>query len=783
MTVRELLKTRRVILDGGMGTLLQQAGLPAGTPPEAWSLSHPGQLTAIHAAYIEAGADVVLANTFGVNAVKYENYEQLVAAAVAAAKAAVAQCGRGFVALDIGPLGRLLEPLGDLPFEQAVDIFAATVRAGVAAGADLIVIETMTDAYETKAAALAAKENSDLPVFVSNAYDGSGKLMTGASPQAMVALLEGLRVDAVGVNCSLGPDALAPVVAQYLAHASLPVLVMPNAGLPIVRDGKTVYDLSPADFAAAQRRLAEMGACLLGGCCGTTPEYIAATVQAVRDVPFVPPVPKCETSVSSYTHAVYIGDDPVLIGERINPTGKPKLKEALRAGDIGYILSEGVRQAEAGVQILDVNVGLPGIDEAAMMCRAVAALQGVTDLPLQLDTADPEALERAARLYNGKPLINSVSGKKESMDAVFPVVQKYGGAVIALAIGEQGIPDTAEGRAAVIDTIVREAAKYGIAPHDIIADPLCMAVSSDPHAAEITLQAVRLIRQKGVRVSLGVSNVSFGLPRRDIVNAAFFSAALEAGLNAAIINPFAEGMLNVYHAYRCLHGLDAACGDYIAYAQGKQNDAAPAAATGMTLGEYVERGLCEAAETAARALLESVSPADVISGEIVPALDRVGRAFETGELFLPQLLGCAEAASAAMTAVRAAVPQGETDARRKVILATVKGDIHDIGKNIVRMMLESYGFAVIDLGRDVSPEAVLQAAQENACGLIGLSALMTTTVPAMEETVALLHRSGDYTVIVGGAVLTADYAAAIGADHYAPDAMTTVRLAEEYYAR
>lgn len=557
MTIRELLKTRRLILDGGMGTLLQQAGLPAGTPPEMWNLEHPDRVTAIHSAYLAAGADIVLANTFGINAAKYENHQALIAAGIAAAKDAVRQHGSGFVALDIGPLGRLLTPMGDLSFEQAVSLFADKVCAGVTAGADLIVIETMTDAYETKAAVLAAKENSDLPVFVSNAYDGSGKLMlTGATPMAMVAMLEGLGVDAIGVNCSLGPDALLPVVEQYLAHASLPVLVMPNAGLPTVRDGQTVYGLSPADFGAYMRRMAENGACVLGGCCGTTPDHIAAMVQAVCDVPFAVPTPKCETLVSSYNHAVRIGDDPVLIGERINPTGDPELVEALREGDVDTVLSEGMSQAEEGVHILDINVGLPGVDEAEMMCDAVTTLQSVIDLPLQISTADPSVLECAARLYNGKPLINAVSGKRESMDAVFPIVQKYGGVVIAVAIGEEGIPATAEGRAAVIDDIVREAAKYGIAPHDILADPLCMAVSSDENAAAVTLEAVRLIRKKGIAVSLGVSNVSLGLPHCDAPDAAFFSAALEAGLNAAVLDPYAEEMMNAYHAYRRLHGLD-----------------------------------------------------------------------------------------------------------------------------------------------------------------------------------------------------------------------------------
>ena len=555
MKITEYLKDHILYLDGGMGTLLQAEGLAPGELPERWNLTHAEAVRGIHRAYYDAGSNVVATNTFGANSLKFpaEELDAIVRAAIENARAAGRECCGAqpkWVALDIGPTGRMLKPYGDLDFEDAVAVFAETVRLGVKHGADLILIETMSDSYETKAALLAAKENSDLPVFVSNAYDGSGKLMlTGATPSAMVAMLEGLGADAIGVNCSLGPDALLPVVEQYLAHASLPVLVMPNAGLPTVRDGHTVYDLSPADFGTYMRRMAESGACVLGGCCGTTPEYIAAMVQAVRDVPFAVPTPKCETLVSSYNHAVRIGEEPVLIGGRINPAGDPELVEALRTGDVDTVLSEGMNQAEEDVHLLDINVGLSGIDESELMCEAVTTLQSVIDLPLQLTTANPAVLERAARLYNGKPLINAVTGKRESMDTVFPIVQKYGGVVVALAIGEEGIPDTAEGRAAVIDDIVREAAEYGIAPHDILADPLCVAVSSDENAAAVTLEAVRLIRKKGIAVSLS-------LPRCDAPDAAFFSAALEAGLNAAILDPYAEELMNAYHAYRRLHGPD-----------------------------------------------------------------------------------------------------------------------------------------------------------------------------------------------------------------------------------
>lgn len=785
--IRELIKQRRLYFDGGLGTVLQSMGLRAGERPESWNLTHPDRITALHRAYLEAGSNILTTNTFGVNRDKFPDYARIIAAAVACAREAAADRPDKFIAFDMGPTGRLIEPLGDLPFEEAVALYAANVRAAAACGVDLILIETMNDSLETKAAVLAAKENCTLPVFVTNAYDRNGKLMTGADPAAMVAMLEGLGVDAVGMNCSFGPDKMLEIIGQFTACASIPLIANPNAGLPQVTDGKTVYNISAEEFSAYMERMAEAGVTILGGCCGTTPAYIAATVRRTSPLAFIPPQPKAITAVSSYTHAVRIGEQPVLIGERINPTGKPKLKEALRTGNMGYMQNEGLRQAEAGVHILDVNVGLPEIDEAQTMYAAVTALQAVTDLPLQLDSSNPDVLARAMRVYNGKPLINSVNGEAESMDAIFPLVKHYGGTVIALTMDKAGIPDTAEQRAAIADRIAARAAEYGIAKKDIIVDPLCLTVSSNPQSALVTLEAVRLIRQMGLCTSLGVSNISFGLPARDKINAAFFAAALEHGLNCAIMNPFSTGMMDVYFAYRALHGMDASCADYIAYASAaaaadEEKKASPNRTEDTkTLQHAIIRGMKKDAALLAAQMLETEQPLDLINRHIIPALNTVGQDFEAKRAYLPQLLMSAEAASAAFAQVKQRMPAENTDTGRAMILATVKGDIHDIGKNIVRVLLESYGFRVHDLGRDVPPEALLECVQKTGCTLVGLSALMTTTLPAMAETIRLLHTADRaITVVVGGAVLTQEYADRINADFYASDAMDTLRYAQRY---
>ena len=797
MNVLNYLKENIVYLDGGMGTLLQSEGLRAGELPERWNLSHAEVIRSIHRAYFEAGSNIVSTNTFGANRLKFsaEELDEIVSAAVSNVRAAQEGIDHPtFVALDIGPTGRMLRPYGDLDFEDAVSLFAETVRLGVKYGVDLIFIETMNDSLETKAAVLAAKENSTLPVFVSNAYGADGKLMTGADPLAMVTMLEGLGADAIGVNCSLGPKALSGVVEQYLRYASIPVLLKPNAGLPKAVAGKTVYDVLPSEFSEEVSALVRKGVRLVGGCCGTTPEYIAATVAATKGVASSPIEPKNLTSVSSYTHAVIFGEEPILIGERINPTGKKRLKEALRNREIDYLLSEGIAQEEKGAKILDVNVGLPEIDEREMLVTATSELQAVLDLPLQIDTADPVAMEAALRSYNGKAMINSVSGKKESMEAVFPLAKKYGGLVVALTLDEQGIPSTAEGRVAIAKKILATAKEYGLSEKDLIFDPLAMTVSADPNAAKETLRALSLIREElGCHTSLGVSNVSFGLPARDLINGTFFALALEHGLSAAIMNPFSAEMMKTYYTYRALHGMDENFGDYIAFAQTLPQSTPAAVGTTVKsdssepiaseLQKAIIQGRKEQAAELTRALLGGNAPLEIVQNEIIPALDTVGVGFEKKTVYLPGLLMSAEAAKSAFEVIKEAMPSSETTAgERRIVLATVEGDIHDIGKNIVKLLLENYGFSVTDLGRDVSPERIVSETERLGAKLVGLSALMTTTVPAMEETIRLLRQTlPSCKIVVGGAVLTKEYAEMIGADRYAKDAMETVRYAEEIY--
>ena len=785
-TIIELIKEKRVYFDGGTGTVLQSMGLPAGQSPERWNIEHPDKITALHRSYLDAGCNILKTNTFGLNREKFPDYKELIQAGIACAKEAVKDREEAYIAFDMGPTGRLLEPLGDLSFEEGVSIFADNVKIAAACGVDLVLIETMNDSYETKAAVLAVKENSNLPVFVTNVYDAGGKLMTGADPAAMTALLESLKVDAIGMNCSLGPDKMLSIMDSFRQYASVPVIVNPNAGLPVVEDGRTVYTIDAEAFSDYMVQLAEKGAAILGGCCGTTPEFIARTIEKTRDLPYTCCTEKNLTMVSSYTHAVIVGDDPVLIGERINPTGKPKLKAALRSGDMNYVLNEAIRQTEAGAHILDVNTGLPDIDETASMCQCVAAIQAVTDAPLQIDSTKPDTLAAAMRIYNGKPLVNSVNGTEESMNAVLPIVQRYGGGLIALTINESGIPDTAEERVSVAEKIIERAAQYGIAKKDIIVDPLALTISSNPESAVVTLETVRRLHDKGIKTSLRISNISFGLPQRELITSTFYANALQSGLNAAIMNPFSAAMKNTYYAFRALHGLDTGCADYIGYAAADTTEPTAKAAppTEGSLHLSVVKGLKDEAVRYAKSLLEQIPPLTVINEHIVPALNEIGQAFEQKKAYLPQLLMSAEAASAAFEEVKKKIPSDKTDSHKAIVLATVKGDIHDIGKNIVKVLMESYGFTVYDLGRDVPPETVLQSALEHQCKLVGLSALMTTTVPAMAETIELLHRT-DPTIctMVGGAVLNQEYADQIGADFYGADAMDSVRFAERYYQR
>ena len=794
MNITEFLKNNIVFLDGGIGTLLQERGLGPGELPERWNLEHPEIIVDIHRAYFDAGSNVVNTNTFGANILKFsaDELDAIVKAAIQNARAA-AELSVGsqkkFIALDIGPTGKMLKPYGDLDFEDAVAIFAETVKLGVKYGADLIVIETMNDSYETKAALLAAKENSSLPVFVSNAYGEDGKLMTGASPAAMVAMLEGMGADAVGVNCSLGPKALAPIVEEYLKYASVPVLLKPNAGLPCSVCGKTHYDVSAEDFAEEIASLVKKGVRIAGGCCGTTPEYIAATVKACEGCVPVKIKKKNITFVSSYTHAVIFDKEPILIGERINPTGKKRFKEALKAHDIDYILKEGIAEQEKGVHILDVNVGLPDIDEISMLTEAVRELQAIIDLPLQIDTSDPAAMESALRRYNGKAMINSVSGKQESMDSVFPLAKKYGGLIVALTLDDSGIPATAEERFEIAKRILAEAEKYGIEKKDIIFDPLAMTISADNNAARETLRAVGMIKNElGCHTSLGVSNVSFGLPNRDLINSNFFALALGRGLSAAIMNPYSAEMMNTYYAYRALAGLDENCSDFISSAQAVSTVAQTVTEIkedfASELQKAIVKGLKDRAGTLTEALIAENEPLSIVQNEIIPALDTVGVGFEKKTVYLPQLLMSAEAAKAAFEVIKAHMPSGKTTDKPPFVIATVKGDIHDIGKNIVKLILENYGYPVSDLGRDVPPEKIVEETVRLHAPIVGLSALMTTTVPAMEETIKQLRVSAPWAkIVVGGAVLNREYADRIGADKYAKDAMETVRYAEEITAK
>ena len=788
--ILSLIKEKRVFFDGGTGTYLQNKGLLPGEKPELWNISKPEIITELHRKYFECGCNIVSTNTFGVNAAKFDNYEEIIENAVKCAENARTGLSEKFIAFDMGPTGRMLEPYGDMKFEKCVELYTKNVRCAVKCGVDLIIIETMNDALETKAAVLAAKENASLPVFVTNVYDGSGKLMTGANPAAMIAMLEGLGVDALGMNCSFGPEQMLDIIDDFAKYASVPVIVNPNAGLPKVVDGKTIYDLSPDEFAEKSKLLAQKGATILGGCCGTTPEYIGKMINAVKDIPYTLPEYKTHTLVSSYTHAVEAGEMTVLIGERINPTGKSKLKEAIKNCDMQYIISEGLKQAEL-VKVLDVNMGVPGIDEPFMMEKTVKALQAVTDLPLQIDSSNPDALESAMRCYAGKPMVNSVNGKKESLDSVLPLVKKYGGVLIALTLDENGIPSTAEGRVEIAKRIIAEAEKYGIAVKDIVVDPLALTVSSDKDSALVTLKALELLKGMGVRTSLGVSNISFGLPQREIINQAFFSLAMEKGLDFAIMNPFSRGMMNSYYSFNTLHGFDEGCAMYIAYASSfESTDTSVSANTSVksqelstdTLAGAVIKGLKDKAESLCVKELETNMPLDVINTMIVPALSKIGDDFEKGKAFLPQLLMSAEAASAAFEKVKEKIGTSDSDNGKSIVLATVKGDIHDIGKNIVKVLMQSYGFTVIDLGRDVEPADVVQTAKDCGCKLVGLSALMTTTVPAMEKTVKLLKENiPGISVMVGGAVLNEEYAKEIGADFYGKDAMEAVKIAKTVY--
>ena len=851
MDLNERINKGFAFFEGGCGTILQAAGLQPGELPERWNLTHGEVIEKMHFDYLCGGVNILKTNTFGANILKYsdesgdETLDNIVASATNHARNAiqaveagkdlqgndlppevfekVKAAGGHYIALDIGPLGKLLKPLGDLAFTDAFDIFAKTVAAGVKAGVDLILVETMTDLYESKAAVLASME-SGLPVVLTTAYDETHKLLTGADPKTVVAAAEGWGVSCVGVNCSLGPDEMMGIVDELYKYASIPVVVNPNAGLPRTENGKTVYDVTPELFTESMKKIAAKGARVLGGCCGTTPAHIAEMIDAVRKMEPLPVTEKPYSMITSYSHAVLFGQKPILIGERINPTGKKKFKEALRNHDIDHILQVGLDEQDKHADVLDVNVGLPEIDEPAMMVEVVQELQAVTDLPLQIDTTDPVAMEQALRLYNGKPMINSVNGKDEVMDQIFPLAKKYGGLVVALTIDEEGIPKTAEGRLRIAKKIYARAEEYGIKKKDIIIDPLAMSISAEPDSALITLEAIRRIHDElGGLTSLGVSNISFGLPGREMVNSVFFTQAMQCGLSAAIMNPGSTEMMKAYYAFCALNMQDENCMGFIGFAGELQAQkeaeeaarlemAAAAGASGngadkgtrtpvkprndlyadikddrkLPLVEAIVKGMKDRAGLLTGSLMEAgMDSLEIIDEALIPALDIVGRGFEKKTMFLPQLLMSAESASAAFGVIRETLSKsGETgEIKGRIILATVKGDIHDIGKNIVRVLLENYGYEVLDLGKDVPPELIVETAKKENIKLVGLSALMTTTVPSMEETIKLLRaEKPDTLVMVGGAVMTPEYAKMINADFYSKDAMGSVRYAEEVFA-
>ncbi len=860
--LHDLLGKELLFFDGGTGTVLQGMGLKPGELPETWNTKHPDRIVQLHYNYFAAGSNIVNTNTFGAFITKFPlELERFVKAAIENANTARDKArsekpdGKYFIAFDIGSCGKLLKPMGDLDFEDCVKLFKKTFAAAFPFAKEIadcglakincVMIETMNDGYESKAAVLAAKETmedlgiaaEDLPIIVSNVYDRECRTLSGSTPETMVAMLEGLGVSVVGVNCSLGPLEMKPTVERLCKAASVPVLVKPNAGLPKVVDGQTVFDVEAPEFVDAMKKLAEFGPMVMGGCCGTTPEYIkglattlggeglplASAAKASSATPSAgdtPATPPCIGCVSSNTKVVYFGGShrPVLIGERINPTGKKKFKEALRAGDIPYIIHQGMEQEEAGAQVLDVNVGLPEIDEKEMMLRVLDELQNVTTLPLQIDTTKPDVMEAALRRYNGKPMINSVNGKQEIMDTVFPLVKKYGGLVVALTLDEDGIPEDSARRVEIAKKIYAEAAKYGIRKSDIIIDPLAMAVSSDSKAGIATMETVRAIHEMGGLTSLGISNVSFGLPLREFVTASFFTLCMGAGLSAAIMNPLQGEMIKAWRCYNLLSGRDENCTDYIEWStkEGERLAAAATSAvvsTGSTtvsaggaagvspagggseqqsasegetspLSNAIIHGLKTDAAAATKELLKTTESLTIINEHLIPGLDYVGKRFEKKTMYLPQLLMAAEAAKAAFGEIRDYMEKsGKKGAPKgKIIIATVKGDIHDIGKNIVKVLLENYDFEVIDLGKDVPPEVVVEACKKDHVMLVGLSALMTTTVAAMEETIKQLRKECPWAkTCVGGAVMTQEYADQIGADFYGKDAMDTVRYALELF--
>ena len=772
-----------IILDGAMGTMLQRSGMPAGIQPEVYAQAHPDDIEAIHRAYVDAGSDIISTNTFGANAKKLAGTgltpETVIKSAVACARRAAG--GRALVALDVGPTGEMMSPSGTLTFGEAYELFRMQVCAGESAGADLIFFETFSDLSELRAAVLAAKENTSLPVFASMTFDEGGRAFTGALAESFALTISGLGVDAIGINCSLGPEKVIPMIRSVASMTDLPLIVKPNAGMPDVRDGH--YDMTPELFAEEMKPCAEAGVKFIGGCCGTTPEFIKELKRTFDGLKRAERRREEATYLCSATRLVKV-DMPRIIGERINPTGKKRFQQALRENDLDYVLSQGVAQMDAGADILDVNVGVPGLDETDLMQKCVDGLSSVTDLPLQIDSNDPAVIEAGLRTYCGRAIINSVNGDDKKLSAVLPLAKKYGSAVVGLTMDERGIPDTAEKRFAIAEKIVSECEKYGIGRESVFIDCLCMTVSASPDAAKETLRAARMASEKlGVHCVLGVSNISFGLPNRELINRSFLALALENCVDLPILNPNVPAMTETVAAFKLLRGYDTNCEKFIELFAGAEKAPAPGAGSAaMDVKTAIAKGLSAESSAATASLLESTAPLDIVNDYLIPALDAVGDRFEKGEVFLPQLIRSADAAGAAFEVIKkklAAEGGGQTD-KGKIIVATVKGDIHDIGKNIVKTVLSNYGYRVIDLGRDVPPEKIVDTAIKENVRLVGLSALMTTTLPAMEETIALLKKSGhECKTMVGGAVLTKDYADSIGADYYAKDAKRASDIAKE----
>ncbi|MBQ8227916.1 MAG: homocysteine S-methyltransferase family protein [Clostridia bacterium] len=772
-------KDRFYITDGAMGTALQKSGLKPGALPESFNTENPDAVLNIHKSYVEAGANIVTTNTFGANRLKLGDDNKVETAIVNAVKIAK-QSGAEFVALDIGPTGALLEPMGQLKFDEAYDIFATQAKAGTKAGADLVIIETMSDLLEIKAAILAVKENSDLPIIATMTFDSDGRTFLGTDPKTAAIALSSYGVDALGVNCSLGPDELLSVVEEMLEYSKVPVAVQPNAGLPTIENGETVYKVTPEDFANSCEKMIDKGVQIIGGCCGTTPEHIRALAEMLKNKKPIERKIKAYTAFTSARKAVILdGKNSAVIGERINPTGKKKLKEALRNKDYDYVINEAVSQQENGADVLDVNAGLPEIDEIETLKQLVREIQAVSSLPLQIDSSDPVAVEEAVRIYNGKPIINSVNGSKESMDSILPIVKKYGTAVVALTLDENGIPPTAKDRLEVAKRIVNEAEKYGISKDDILIDCLVLTVSTNQSMVKETLKAVSLVKKElGVKTVLGVSNVSFGMPNREAINAAFLAEAFGAGLDMPILNPLSAKYREIIAAHMVINNEDISGESFIAQFGNIQTASVNTTAE-LDLKSIIISGRKALAADATKELLKTENPIDIINNYFIPALDVVGEKFEKGTIFLPQLMASAQAVKNGFDTIKEFM--GETaPTKGKIVLATVKGDIHDIGKNIVKMLLENYGYDVIDLGKDVEPQAVVDAVLKNNVKLVGLSALMTTTVKSMADTIAALNKAGaKCKVMVGGAVLNKEYAEMVGADFYASDATESAKIAAQ----